>query len=96
MYLKFLNRTIHENVIAKLSQVILNLDLNDPDVGTNSYFKSFVQEAYKVSRNERPSVSQLADMFRMYKCVSPGTLATKYAMQLEIMAQRNNNLEFRV
>ena len=96
MHLKLLNRVISKGVMSSLSELILNSDLNDSEVFLNKYFKNFVEASYKVKREQRPSVSQLADMFRSQKCSTPGTIATKYAIQLENLAFIDGIAEFRV
>lgn len=89
----YLNRIIDKKVMASLSLLIFNNDLNSINENSKD-FKDFIQTAYSVKREDRPSVSQLSDIFRKYNCKMPGTLACMYAKRLEAMAQLDSNINF--
>lgn len=89
----YLNRVIHQSVMDKLSSLIFHNDLNEVSLKSND-FNEFILASYSVRREERPSVSQLSDIFKKYNCKKPGTLACLYAQELEKKAQQDNDEKF--
>ncbi len=94
MHLQYLNREMKSEVMYSLVSLISNVNLNSEKISESAYLKKFILESYKVNRNERPSVSQLSDIFRKYECEKPGSLAALYGQRLELMASKNNNNDF--
>lgn len=97
-HLYYLNREIHAEVLNNLALFITHTDLcQDLEyLKKNYFFKKFTTSAFKVSREQRPSVSQLSDYFRTSNCPLPGSLACEYAKELEAMAKQSGYANFTV
>lgn len=85
-YIYYLNRRINPTILEKLARIIELLDLNHPQIEKEFLFFDFVMASFKVAREERPAVSQLSDILKKHGCQRPGTLAIRYAIQLENLA----------
>lgn len=84
-----LNNKIAPEVLNNLALFITHTDLNEDleFLKLNSLFKNFTSSAFSVPREQRPSVSLLADIFRETNCPLPSSLACEYAKDLERMEQ---------
>lgn len=50
-------------------------------------FYDFIVQAYQVTRDERPRISELSDLLKNYGFEDPGTLAVLYAHCLYVLAR---------
>ena len=95
-YLYYLNREIDSTVMDRLVLFMTGVDLNSNlyILKENPLFKEFLLSSFKVKREYRPSVSQLADFFKSGGCNLPGSLAYEYVKGLESMARTLNHVNF--
>jgi len=93
-HLYYLNREIDSKIMVAIVNLISSRDLNDKNTSESKEFGNLISASYRVKREKRPSVSQLSEFFKKYKCKLPGTLACIYAKKLEAIAIQNNNLSF--
>lgn len=98
-HLYYLNRDLDKRILEMLASFIFQSDLRNQSVeklASRKDFKKLIELSFSIKRENRPSVSQLSDFFRKYGCKKPGTLACRYAIELEKRARKNGDTEFRV